>query len=196
MLEQFEFIDSRKQTREKRACDNCANLKLKCTFQVPCDHCSRKSLTCLYTRNGYLDPYERFRVDAEKDNQESSQQLIPTPASPQPAADTCSFEQRAAQSDNATFQSPSTDFDFSILDLGLLNYPSTPYSDWDAGGWLGNVPHTADFGLPAPLDFTPALDTNVPSNTSPSLFPITQERALFGTTRERMDPDILLTVLC
>lgn len=66
VTEKIESVGLKKQTRVKRACDSCAKQKLKCTFQVPCDHCHRKQLPCTYTRGGYVDPYEDFRVGKGK----------------------------------------------------------------------------------------------------------------------------------
>lgn len=61
-------MGAKKQIRDKRACDHCASQKLKCSFQHPCDQCHRKSLICRYSRVGYVDPYESFRVENENKN--------------------------------------------------------------------------------------------------------------------------------
>ena len=53
----------KKQTRSKRACNRCAASRLKCDSQKPCQRCHKKSLICEYTRSGYSDPYEVFRID-------------------------------------------------------------------------------------------------------------------------------------
>jgi hypothetical protein len=39
-------------------------MKLKCDFQEPCGRCRMKSLTCKYTRDGYIDPYQEYRVES------------------------------------------------------------------------------------------------------------------------------------
>lgn len=53
---------SGKLSRAKSACDRCASAKIKCDSQQPCRHCKRKSLSCAYTRQGYADPYDSFRI--------------------------------------------------------------------------------------------------------------------------------------
>ena len=46
-----------KQTRDKRACDRCAQMKMKCSSEKPCENCARRSVPCEYTREGYIDPF-------------------------------------------------------------------------------------------------------------------------------------------
>ena len=50
------------QTRDKTACDECAQTKVKCDSGSPCWQCKRREVTCLYTRRGYYDPYGIFRT--------------------------------------------------------------------------------------------------------------------------------------
>ncbi|KAL2785024.1 hypothetical protein BJX66DRAFT_70268 [Aspergillus keveii] len=56
------LLSGQKQTRSKSACDLCARSKLKCDSQTPCNNCSRRSVPCKYTREGYSDPYRAFHV--------------------------------------------------------------------------------------------------------------------------------------
>ena len=53
---------SEKQTRNKRACDQCAKSKLKCDFQVPCERCRNRSIVCEISREGHHDPYSSFSI--------------------------------------------------------------------------------------------------------------------------------------
>lgn len=55
-----------KPTRSKKACDRCAQMKLKCDSHEPCSRCKRKSTVCKYTREGYLDPFCDFLVEQER----------------------------------------------------------------------------------------------------------------------------------
>ncbi|KFY34486.1 hypothetical protein V494_06721 [Pseudogymnoascus sp. VKM F-4513 (FW-928)] len=53
---------SRRPSRSKTACNECAASRLKCDSQTPCAGCRKKSLKCEYTRKGYSDPYKVFRI--------------------------------------------------------------------------------------------------------------------------------------
>lgn len=61
--------DPGRQSRSKKACNRCAQSRLKCDGQVPCQRCKEKSLPCEYTRQGYRDPYEAYQI-TEKTEQE------------------------------------------------------------------------------------------------------------------------------
>ena len=54
-------------TRMKTACDRCARMKTKCDSQQPCARCRRSSWACSYKREGYSDPYQKFRVNTAHD---------------------------------------------------------------------------------------------------------------------------------
>lgn len=51
-----------KASRTKKACDQCAKSKASCNSQKPCVRCQERSLPCRYSRAGYQDPYEQFRL--------------------------------------------------------------------------------------------------------------------------------------
>ena len=57
-----------KQTRSKKACNRCAKSKLKCDSKQPCSNCRSKSHSCQYTREGYEDPYNSYRIARGKQN--------------------------------------------------------------------------------------------------------------------------------
>ena len=71
-----ESITIRKQSRDKRACDNCAKRKLRCGGQGPCDKCLSRRLVCTRTRAGYKDPFEDFRVSAGASSSSEPTNLI------------------------------------------------------------------------------------------------------------------------
>ncbi|KFY57793.1 hypothetical protein V496_06340 [Pseudogymnoascus sp. VKM F-4515 (FW-2607)] len=96
---------SRRPSRSKTACNECAASRLKCDSQNPCSGCRKKSLRCEYTRKGYSDPYKVFRIQAatpvvehatepqdhqpQNMNVESGSSILPTP----PANTTSAMEQ-------------------------------------------------------------------------------------------------------
>ena len=53
---------SEKQSRTKRACNQCAKTKMRCDSQDPCSNCSQKYMRCEYSREGYSDPYSAFQI--------------------------------------------------------------------------------------------------------------------------------------
>ena len=57
-----------KQTRSKKACNRCAESKLKCDTHNPCRNCEIKSCSCQYTREGYADPYDSYRIEQAESN--------------------------------------------------------------------------------------------------------------------------------
>ena len=69
---------SEKQSRSKKACNRCAEAKVRCNALQPCQRCEKKSLSCEYTRKGYSDPYEEFRI---LENKFDSNPPRPAPAS-------------------------------------------------------------------------------------------------------------------
>ena len=72
-----------KATRAKKACDKCASAKVKCDSQEPCGRCRAKSWICEYSREGYVDPYQEYRVtlDGESSHRESASNTPVTPTS-------------------------------------------------------------------------------------------------------------------
>lgn len=56
-----------KTTRSKKACDQCACAKAKCDSEEPCQRCCAKAVTCTYTRQGYTDPYQIYRIDTRNE---------------------------------------------------------------------------------------------------------------------------------
>lgn len=171
VIREFESINAMKQTREKRACDNCAEQKLKCTSDAPCDQCRKKDLQCVYTRNGYVDPYERFRVDAERNDKHSNNVHEAFNVQPDGTVATgngaCSVEQHMIEPDDMSFQS----FDHPGiwgLDQAVTDPHSIAYSELSGGGWLpsGFTPEDFDTELGLTLPYLPGLDANGFSDAS------------------------------
>ena len=68
-----------KATRAKKACDRCANAKVKCDSQEPCGRCRAKLWSCEYTRGGYLDPYREYMVAHSREST-SQERILSTPS--------------------------------------------------------------------------------------------------------------------
>lgn len=143
-VEKFRSIGLKRQTRDKRACDHCAHLKLRCTFQLPCDQCRRQSLVCTYTRNGYIDPYESFRIDKEESGDPShpaagpAQETVAAPA--------------AAMADRSSLA-------YSENETACFS------NEQDSNDWLSMDFSPADFDIATNLTwpFAAVLDTNLSS---------------------------------
>ena len=168
----FQSIGSKKQIRDKRACDHCANLKLKCALQHPCDECRRKSLTCTYTRNGYVDPYEGFRVEKEKGRHQSDVackrfrpshmadlQLDAPQAIPEDAqGETLSFRlsQKTAASPAASRMADLSSLAYSEMETSCLT------SEQVSNDWLSMDFSPADFDIVThpTFPFASVFDTN------------------------------------
>jgi len=69
-VKRFESVGQRSRS-ETNARVILRDPEVEVHFQLPCDQCRRKSLTCTCTRKGYVDPYEGFRVEKEQNRQPS-----------------------------------------------------------------------------------------------------------------------------
>ncbi|KAK9364431.1 hypothetical protein V1509DRAFT_643697 [Lipomyces kononenkoae] len=117
--------NSRRPSRSKTACNQCAASRLKCDSQNPCARCKKRSLRCEYTRIGYSDPYEVFRIPTT------------TPATKTPVAEHAT-KLRAHQP-----QSPMTaEWSDSLLPTpGNTVAPTTGHSDvLEFGRLNSNIP--------------------------------------------------------
>lgn len=73
-----------KTTRSKKACDQCASAKAKCDSEEPCQRCCAKAVTCAYTRQGYTDPYQIYRLDTRNDQVSSERHTDGSPTDEPP----------------------------------------------------------------------------------------------------------------
>jgi hypothetical protein len=122
----------------------------------------------MYIRNGYVDPYERFQVDAPKDKQVSSirhEESFLEPETAQTTLEIFPLEQPAAPAEGLSLShGPTVNFDFSTLELGMLSFPLTPSSQFGADDWVTNV---SNFNMPPYLAF-PFAQPFKPDSWSPT----------------------------
>lgn len=149
---------SKRQSRSKTACNECATSRLKCDSQNPCSRCKKKSLRCEYTRAGYSDPYKVFRIrEAKPPHPEYT--MDSTPHQPQNINTSAAGASPMPSSSTKSATDQSNVVEFSGLDLNtpfeymnatfLSGYGSTSINDafqdldWDSlltfPDWPDNV---------------------------------------------------------
>ena len=221
-LKYFESIATKKQVRDKRACDNCASLKLKCTVTAmfPCEQCRRRSITCTCTRAGYADMYEGFRIGKEQSlpsrEVTCQQRLEPLPVvvdlrpdSPQP--DGSQIEATESQEDNAPKDSASyglseqtniTTTAPGMVDLFPLAYSGTESSrmtsEADSTDWLSMEFPVTNFDFNTQVDFTfaPNFNTNLLFDMTQQEVPLVSDNWAYATGEGTASFDNLVFSRC
>lgn len=111
------------QTRSKSACNRCAKLKLKCDSADPCFNCQHKSVACKYTRQGYHDPYTRYRINVDIDRRNSastSREKTPRPSNVELSPDESNDESEAPASTQADhFVMSGSPLDITTPQMGI-----------------------------------------------------------------------------
>ncbi|KAI5786450.1 hypothetical protein DFH27DRAFT_259364 [Peziza echinospora] len=146
---------SKRPSRSKTACNECATSRLKCDSQNPCAGCRKKSLECVYTREGYSDPYEVFRIppanklaeltsessqscsrsqsQPQNSNTSTTTSILPTRTPTAPSGnDTTSLADTPATDHNGAIEFNGFDFDvpFEFMNTTFLSgHGSTSMND-------------------------------------------------------------------
>ena len=142
--------ESEKQSRSKKACNRCAEAKVRCNALKPCQRCEKKSLSCEYTRKGYSDPYEEFRIP---ENTFRDDLPRPVPASRAIGQVSSSYDETAMDTASHTTSSlpPSVNEVPSINHDGLLGEDGAdmiPYADYVNASFLsGYGPNGMELSL-------------------------------------------------
>ena len=170
-------------------------MKLRCSSHEPCKRCYARSFTCKYTRAGYLDPYEGYRVGPERRFDESTDALEKSQSSTLARSEldntipiqrsSSGSEAQSADSSNGTLD----DIDLSGSNPGaadLLLLPcsqmahANPICEQDVTDFLNMdfSPMDFEFAPSFTFPFGRALETNLLSlsldsteNSEPTIWP-------------------------